>query len=215
MGKIIGIWKIFHTFASTCHAMPYSLLPTLLLQILVVGYTPGPANIYSLAMSLRHGRKQSLVMWLGLLTGFSIAVTLLAMLTHFIGMAFGQYVGFLKYVGAAYIVYLAFRILRSNRQGNEKQDDCTFLSGMLVQMTNAKMLLFDLTAFSTFVLPYSNSLVDLLEVGAWLMIAGPGGNLVWLLAGSSLRRFFTKYGRQVDVVSAVALLLCALYIMLY
>ena len=195
--------------------MPYSLLPTLLLQILVVGYTPGPANIFSLAMSLRHGRKQSMVMWLGLLTGFSIAVTLMAVLTHFIGMAFGEYVGFLKYVGAAYIVYLAYRIWRSNRQGNEKQGDCTFVSGMLVQMTNAKMLLFDLTAFSTFVLPYSNRLVDLLEVGVWLVLAGPGGNLVWLLAGSYLRQFFTKYGRQVDVVSAMALVLCALYIVFY
>ena len=195
--------------------MPYSLLPTLLLQILVVGYTPGPANIYSLAMSLRYGRKQSMVMWLGLLTGFSIAVTLMAVLTHFIGMAFGEYVGFLKYLGAAYIVYLAYRIWCSNRQGNEKQGDCTFVSGMLVQMTNAKMLLFDLTAFSTFVLPYSNSLVDLLEVGAWLVLAGPGGNLVWLLAGSYLRQFFTKYGRQVDVVSAMALVLCALYIVFY
>ena len=195
--------------------MPYSLLPTLLLQILVVGYTPGPANIYSLAMSLRHGRKQSMVMWLGLLIGFLIAVTLMAVLTHFIGMAFGQYVGFLKYLGAAYIVYLAYRIWRSNRQGNEKQGDCTFVSGMLVQMTNAKMLLFDLTAFSTFVLPYSNRLVDLLEVGAWLVLAGPGGNLVWLLAGSYLRQFFTKYGRQVDVVSAMALVLCALYIVFY
>ena len=195
--------------------MPYSLLPTLLLQILVVGYTPGPANIFSLAMSLRHGRKQSMVMWLGLLTGFSIAVTLMAVITHFIGMAFGEYVGFLKYLGAAYIVYLAYRIWRSNRQGNEKQGDCTFVSGMLVQMTNAKMLLFDLTAFSTFVLPYSNSLVDLLEVGAWLVLAGPGGNLVWLLAGSYLRQFFTKYGRQVDVVSAMALVLCALYIVFY
>ena len=195
--------------------MPYSLLPTLLLQILVVGYTPGPANIYSLAMSLRHGRKQSMVMWLGLLTGFLIAVTLMAVLTHFIGMAFGEYVGFLKYLGAAYIVYLAYRIWRSNRQGNEKQGDCTFVSGMLVQMTNAKMLLFDLTAFSTFVLPYSNSLVDLLEVGVWLVLAGPGGNLVWLLAGSYLRQFFTKYGRQVDVVSAMALVLCALYIVFY
>lgn len=195
--------------------MPYSLLPTLLLQILVVGYTPGPANIYSLAMSLRYGRKQSMVMWLGLLTGFSIAVTLMAVLTHFIGMAFGEYVGFLKYVGAAYIVYLAYRIWCSNRQGNEKQGDCTFVSGMLVQMTNAKMLLFDLTAFSTFVLPYSNRLVNLLEVGAWLVLAGPGGNLVWLLAGSYLRQFFTKYGRQVDVVSAMALVLCALYIVFY
>jgi len=195
--------------------MPYSLLPTLLLQILVVGYTPGPANIYSLAMSLRHGRKQSMVMWLGLLTGFLIAITLMAVLTHFIGMAFGEYVGFLKYLGAAYIVYLAYRIWRSNRQGNEKQGDCTFVSGMLVQMTNAKMLLFDLTAFGTFVLPYSNRLVDFLEVGAWLVLAGPGGNLVWLLAGSYLRQFFTKYGRQVDVVSAMALVLCAFYIVFY
>ena len=194
--------------------MPYSLLPSLLLQILVVGYTPGPANIYSLAMSLRHGRKQSLVMWLGLLTGFSIGVTIMAVLTHFIGMVFGQYVGYLKYMGAAYIVYLAYKILRSSKQGKEKQGDCTFLSGMLVQMTNAKMLLFDLTAFSTFVLPYSNSLINLLEVSAWLLIAGPGGNLVWLLAGSYLRRFFNKYGRQVDVVSSIALVLCALYIVI-
>ena len=195
--------------------MPHTLLPTLLLQILVVGYTPGPANIYSLAMSLRHGRKQSLVMWLGLLTGFSIAVTLMAVLTHFIGMAFGHYVGYLKYLGAAYIVYLAYRILTSRRQGSGKQGDCSFVSGMLVQMTNAKMLLFDLTAFSTFVLPYSNSLLDLLEVSAWLLIAGPGGNLVWLLAGSYLRRFFTKFGREVDIVSAFALVLCALYIIIY
>lgn len=195
--------------------MPYSLLPTLLLQILIVGYTPGPANIYSLAMSLRHGRKQSLVMWLGLLTGFSIAATLMAVLTHFIGIAFGQYVRFLKYIGAAYIVYLAYRILKSNKQGNEKNGDCTFLSGLIVQMTNAKMLLFDLTVFSTFVLPYSNRLVHLFEVIAWLLIAGPGANLVWLLAGSYLRRFFTKHGRQVDIVSAIALVLCALYIVFY
>lgn len=76
------------------------------------------------------------------------------------------------------------------------------------------MLLFDLTVFSTFVLPYSNKLTDLFEVSAWLLIAGPGGNLAWLLAGSFLRRFFLKYGRQVDAVSAIALILCAIYIVL-
>ena len=128
-------------------------------------------------------------------------------------MGFGQFVGYLKYVGVAYIIYLAYRISRSDSKREEKNGDCSFLSGMLVQLTNAKMLLFDLTAFSTFVLPYSNNLVDLFEVSAWLLIAGPGANLVWLLAGSYLRRFFTKYGRQVDVISSVALVLCALYIL--
>ncbi len=192
--------------------MPQSLLPTLLLQILLIGYTPGPANIYSLTMSLKYPRRTALTMWTGLFTGFSIAACIMAVLTHLIGMAFGDYVVYLKYLGAAYLIYLAYKIYTSRHSESETNKDCSFTSGMIVQMTNAKMLLFELTAFSTFVLPYSNQLSDLLEVAAWLLIAGPGANLVWLLAGSYLRKFFANYGRQVDIFSAIALLLCAIYI---
>ena len=194
--------------------MPCSLLPTLLLQILVIGYTPGPANIYSLAMSLRHGRRESLRMWLGLLAGFSIAACIMAVMTHLLGMAIGEYVSSLKYVGAAYLVYLAYKICKRSGKISEPDSECSFWSGMIVQLTNAKMLLFELTAFSTFVLPYSNRLADLLEVAAWLTLAGPGGNLAWLLAGSYLRGFFARYGRLVDILSAIALILCALWIVI-
>ncbi len=194
--------------------MPNELLPTLLLQILVIGYTPGPANIYSLSMSLRHGRRKALKMWLGLLTGFSIAVMSMATLTHLIGMAFGEYIIYLKYVGAAYIAYLAYRIFRNRHVAEAADKDCNFRTGLIVQLTNAKMLLFDLTAFNAFVLPYSNQFHDLVEVAAWLVLAGPGGNLAWLIAGSYLRRFFVNYGRQVDIVSSIALLFCALYILI-
>ncbi len=194
--------------------MPRELLPTLLLQILVIGYTPGSANIYSLAMSLRHGRREALVMWLGLLAGFSAAVFCLATITHFIGMAFGNYISYLKYLGAAYIIYLAYKIYTSHKTAEAADKACSFQSGVIVQLTNAKMLLFDLTVFSTFVLPYSHQFIDLIEVGAWLLIAGPGANLVWLLAGSYLRKFFMNYGRQVDIVSSIALLLCAIYIIM-
>lgn len=194
--------------------MPKELLPTLLLQLLLIGYTPGPANIYSLAMSLRHGRREALVMWLGLFVGFSIAVCCMATLTHFVGIAFGEYIVCLKYLGAAYIIYLAYKIFTSHKTAEAANKDCSFQSGVIVQLTNAKMLLFDLTAFSTFVLPYSNRYIDLLEVGAWLLIAGPGANLVWLLAGSYLRKFFTNYGRQVDIISSIALFLCAIYIIM-
>ena len=194
--------------------MPHSLLPTLLLQILVIGYTPGPANIYSLAMSLRHGRRESLRMWLGLLAGFSIAACIMAILTHLLGIAIGEYVSYLKYAGAAYLVYLAYKICKRNGQMSGRDSECSFWGGMIVQLTNAKMLLFELTAFSTFVLPHSNRLADLLEVAAWLTLAGPGGNLAWLLAGSYLRGFFAQYGRLVDALSAIALILCALWIVM-
>lgn len=192
--------------------MPLSLLPSLLFAILAVGYSPGPANLYSLACCLKFGRRKALKMWRGLLTGFSIAVVVMAVLTHLLGEVMGSYVGYLKYLGAAYILWLAWKMWRYSGQNNTEAQKCTFTSGLIMQLTNAKMLLFDLTAFSVYVLPYSDQLSDLFVVAAMLLLAGPGANLAWLYAGAYLRRFFARYQKQVDIVMSVLLLLCALYI---
>lgn len=100
--------------------MPISLLPTLLMAILVVGYTPGPANIYALSMSIRHEKRRVLTMWLGLLVGFSTAVVILAIFTHLLGTVLGSYIGYVKYLGAAYIMWLAWKIYHSS--GKTKKD---------------------------------------------------------------------------------------------
>lgn len=192
--------------------MPLSLLPSLLFAILAVGYSPGPANLYSLACCLKFGRRKALKMWRGLLTGFSIAVVVMAVLTHLLGEVMGSYVGYLKYLGAAYILWLAWKMWRYSGQNNTEAQKCTFTSGLIMQLTNAKMLLFDLTAFSVYVLPYSDQLSDLFVVAAMLLLAGPGANLAWLYAGAYLRRFFARYQKQVDIVMSFLLLLCALYI---
>ena len=192
--------------------MPISLLPSLLLAIFAVGYSPGPANLYSLACCLKFGRRKALKMWRGLLTGFSIGAVIMVVLTHLLGEVMGDYVIYLKYLGAAYILWLAWKMWRFSGQNNTEAQECTFTSGMIVQLTNAKMLLFELTAFSVYVLPYSDRLTDLFVVAALLLIAGPGANLVWLYAGAYLRRFFAKYQKQVDIVMAILLALCAIYI---
>lgn len=192
--------------------MPITLLPSLLLAIFAVGYSPGPANLYSLACCLKFGRRKALKMWRGLLTGFSIGAVIMVVLTHLLGEVMGDYVIYLKYLGAAYILWLAWKMWRFSGQNNTEAQECTFTSGMIVQLTNAKMLLFELTAFSVYVLPYSDRLTDLFVVAAQLLIAGPGANLVWLYAGAYLRRFFAKYQKQVDIVMAILLALCAIYI---
>lgn len=192
--------------------MPITLLPSLLLAIFAVGYSPGPANLYSLACCLKFGRRKALKMWQGLLTGFSIGAVIMVVLTHLLGEVMGDYVIYLKYLGAAYILWLAWKMWRFSGQNNTEAQECTFTSGMIVQLTNAKMLLFELTAFSVYVLPYSDRLTDLFVVAALLLIAGPGANLVWLYAGAYLRRFFAKYQKQVDIVMAILLALCAIYI---
>lgn len=194
--------------------MPIHLFPSLLLYIIMVGYTPGPANIYALSCSLKYGRKSALRMWYGELFGFLIAVTIVSVATHLIGEAMGEYVEWLKYVGASYIMWLAYNIYKSKGLADNEAKTCSFTSGMIVQLTNAKMILFDLTIFSMFVLPYSNRLVDLLIVGYILTLAGPTANLVWLLAGVWVRKWFVRYKKQTDIIMSALLALCALAIII-
>ena len=129
-------------------------------------------------------------MWFGLLTGFTIAATLGAVVTHLIGAMMDQYVVWLKYIGCAYILYLAWQIYRSKGEAQTSDHTCTF------------------------VLPYSNKLSDLLIMTALLEIAGPGANLVYLLAGAGLHDFYNRYPKQTNTVMAVLLSACAIYILL-
>ena len=193
--------------------MPIALLPSLLLAIIVVGYTPGPANLYSLACCLKYGRRKALKMWWGLCTGFCIDLVIMVFLTHLLGEVMGHYVIYLKYFGVAYILWLAWKMLRYQGVDNAEAKDCTFTSGLIMQLTNAKMLLFELTVFTTYVLPYSDRFIHLFLVAPLLLLAGPGANFAWLYAGAYLRRFLHKYRQQVDIIMALLLVGCALYIL--
>ena len=188
--------------------MPPEQLPALLLAILAVGYTPGPANIYAMSCSLSYGWRASMRMWYGLLCGFMTAALLAAVAAHCAGMAFKEYVPHLRYLAAAYILYLACKTYRS---GVSSEGDAapTFSSGFIVQLTNAKIILFDLSCYSAFVLPYSRRFIDLLPVTALLLLAGPGANLVWLLAGGAIKPFVSRYAGTVAIVMGTALLVCA------
>ena len=188
--------------------MPLEQLPALLIAILAVGYTPGPANIYAMSCSLRYGCHASMRMWCGLLCGFLTAALLAAAAAHLAGMAFREYVPYLRYLAAVYIIYLAWKTYRAGIS-SEGDTQPTFASGFVVQLTNAKIILFDLSCYSAFVLPYSQRFLDLLPVTALLILAGPGANLVWLLAGGAIKPFVYRYAKTVSAVMAVALLLCA------
>ena len=193
--------------------MPLKLLPSLLVLILVWGFTPGPANIYAMGCSILHGRNRSLRMWTGLLCGFSVAASTAALLTHLVGPAMSHYVVYVKYLGAGYILWLAWNTLQASRQESiADKRSCSFVTGFIVQLTNAKIILFDFMVYSVYVLPYSTRLSDLFVAAALLLIAGPGANLVWLLAGAGLSNFLTDYRRQVGWVMAALLALCDMLI---
>ena len=187
-------------------------IPAILLSILLVGYSPGPANLFALAVVLRDGRRAALRTWLGLLAGYSCAATICVLVVHFFGLAFGAYVPYLRYAGAAYLLYLAYRTYRARKQPATADRAGSFRDGFIVQFTNAKIILYELSVYATFVLPHSERLLDLFAIAALLALAGPGANLAWLLAGSYLRRLFMRHLAATNTVLALLLAACALWI---
>lgn len=195
--------------------MPSQMLPSLLLYILALGYTPGPSNLCAFHSGIHFGHRNAMRIWLGFAIGFAFIDTTLVLLTHFLGDFLGSYVKWLSYAGALYMVALAVMILvRSGKPKEDMAKSCTIRAGVIIEVTNAKVWMFCLTALGTFVLPYSSSLADLAKVGAILTLAGPVANLVWMLAGSGLNRLTERHGRLVDGILAAALVLCAVMLII-
>lgn len=190
--------------------MPISLIPSFLMYCFVGGITPGPANLCSLGAALRYGRGPALRQWRGLFCGFFVDSMGAVALTWLLGAALNEYVGMLSWVGAAYLLWMAWHMLRPS--GADVDNDPaapSYRNGLLVQLTNVKVILFCITALSSYVLPYNSSLWALLPVGLFLPFTGPLCNLVWLFAGASLQRLFANHRRTVDLVMALSLALCA------
>ena len=195
--------------------MPVSLLPSFLLYCYVGAITPGPANLCSLATALRYGRGAALRQWRGLFTGFFLVSMVSVLVTYSLGTVLNQYVGVLSWVGAAYLLWMAWHTLRSSAGPEGGAPEAPgFWSGLLVNLTNVKVMIFCLMALTSFVLPFSGSFWSLLAVGLFLPFTGPLANLVWLFAGAALQRLFADYRKAVDIVCAAALALCAVSLVL-
>lgn len=195
--------------------MPVSVIPSFLIYCYIAAITPGPANLCSLSAALRYGKRPALRQWRGLFTGFFIISMVSVAIVYLLGTLLNEYVKYLSWLGAAYILWMAWHTLRSAsvEAENDPAKPC-FRTGLLVQLTNVKIMVFCLTALSSYVLPYSDSLLTLFLAGLFLPFTGPIANLVWLFAGASLQKLFSNHRRAVDVVLAISLALCAVSLVL-
>ena len=202
--------------------MPSSLIPSFLAFCLINGITPGPANLCSLSTAMNEGRQAALRQWRGLFTGFAIVALGSVLVNKLLGNTLGGYVRYLSWIGAAYLLWMAWHMIRpvlfsegSGHNEDEKQGGkASFWTGLIVQLTNVKVMVFCMTALSSFVLPYTNSFRALLAVGVILPFTGPVCNLVWLFAGVKLQRLYRKYRIPFSVIMALSLVWCAVSLVL-
>lgn len=191
--------------------MPIQVLLSFVSFVIISSITPGPANLTSLATALQFGKKPALKQWTGLYTGYCFDTLISVLIVYFLGAAFSKYVSYLAIVGVAYMIYLAVRMLRQTYSTDQKNvSPPGFWRGILVQLTNVKVILTCITSLSSYVLPYYQDFGHILLLALILPAIGPMCPLIWLFTGVILQRFFVKYQKIVNIVMAVALILCAL-----
>ncbi len=117
----------------------------------------------------------------------------------------------MKYIGCLYIIWLAWKVAMAKPAEKENSNaKIGFATGFILQFVNIKIVIYGMTAYSGFVLPYHESILALLAAMCVLTVIGSAGTVVWALAGSILQRFFHRYARLSNAVMGVMLLACVI-----
>ncbi|PYU59737.1 MAG: RhtB family transporter [Acidobacteria bacterium] len=157
---------------------------------------PGPAVFYIVSRSVGHGRAAGLVSAMGIAAGtlFHLAAATLGLSALLASSALAFQ--FVKYLGAAYLVYLGIRVLRSDvtlvleAANGERQLAHIFGHGVLVNLLNPKTALFFLAFLPQFVAPArGHATLQILQLGVLFALMGWCSDSMWaLLAGTVAER---------------------------
>ncbi|TFG72178.1 MAG: lysine transporter LysE [Anaerolineales bacterium] len=167
----------------------FNLLPFLSF-VLVTTFTPGPNNISSTSMGVLYGYKRTLHYMLGIATGFFFVMLLCGLVSTTLLRIFPAFERVLRLIGAAYIIWLAIGTLRESYTiTKDDQPLLGFMGGMLLQLLNAKMIVYGMTLYSTYLAPLVNQPLYLLASAIGLASLAFISTSTWALFGSAIRRY--------------------------
>ena len=180
--------------------MDLSLLPewsafsVFLVAALAVGISPGPGMLYAVARGIGQGSGAALVSVLGLSTGSFVNCLIAALGMSAVLAASTLAYDIVRYLGAAYLCYLAYRILRSSGDGiavgrmHSETLGRIYVQGIITNIVNPKSALFYLSFVPQFVDPARGSaFMQFILLG---LIFNVSGNIVNLLVAL----FFGRIG---------------------
>ena len=203
--------------------MNTELLISFVIVTATLAFSPGPDNIFVLIQSATYGRKSGMAVVGGLMTGCLIHTSLVAFgLSAFIESNGQWYLG-LKFFGAAYMLFLAYRVYQSrgnttnvSKQHLKKNYTQLFRQGFIMNVLNPKVSIFFLAFFPAFLFSETLGFVLQFYVLGFLFILTSftvfslfvllSGFFSKLFLNSPKRIKFLKYV-QVGVFVVIALLI--------
>lgn len=181
----------------------------------VTAVTPGPNNIMSMSNAGRLGFRRSFPFNLGIWAGFSLVMLLCTLFCGTLSSLIPKIKMPMLFIGAAYMLWLAWKTFRSASAIEEDPRGGGFVSGMLLQFVNPKIYIYGVVSLEAYILPfYQGRWAALVFFALLLAFIGFTFTLLWALFGSAFKLLFSRYARITNAVMALLLVYCAVSLFL-
>lgn len=178
----------------------------------VMSISPGPGNFLLLASGANFGFARSLPLMLGISGGFLAMVFAIGLGLGQVFDRYPQIYDVLRIVGAAYVAWMAWGLMRARSlgtaAGREIAQPIGFIQAALLQLVNPKAWAVALIVTVTYTVP-QDFLTSLLLLIALFAVVNLPALSVWVLSGAALRDVLAKGNRIAVFNIAMAVLLVA------
>lgn len=188
--------------------MPSYVIGNFLVYAVINAFTPGPANILSLNTATNYGWKKGFPLFTGIYAGCYTVQLTCAVFVFGLNTFVPKMLGLMKYVGAAYIFWLAVRIALSRPSESSGEKSASFWTGYALMLVNVKAYMFGLTSLTGYITDYSTSFWVLVLFGAINATVGISAASTWILAGVAMQKFYLRHYRPINIVLGLTLMEC-------
>ena len=114
-------------------------------------------------------------------------------------------------IGAVYMLYLAWKTLKSSSDIGENHSKSGFFSGFALQFINPKIYIYCIISMEAYILPsFNENVMALFFFAVLLAFIGFVFTLCWSLFGSLIKIIFLKYAKITNTFLALLLVYCAI-----
>lgn len=188
--------------------MPTYVIGNFLIYCIVNAFTPGPGNILALNTVTNYGWNKGKPLFLGIFTGYYVVQILCAVFVYGVSMFLPNLMSVLKYIGAAYILWLTIHIAISKPHAESAEKSASFLKGFMLQFVNVKIYMFGITALTGYIVDLNSSFAVLLFFELVIATIGTIATGTWIGMGVLIQKYYLKHYRIINVILALTLLEC-------
>ena len=191
----------------------WELIAALAVYNFIMYVTPGPNNSILTASGIKFGFIRSIPNIFGIPSGHGLQLALVCLGLGSLFITYPILYDILRYVGAGYILYLAYKMFGSLNisKTEDRSRPLKYYEAILFQFVNPKSIVVGLTAISIFI-DVNNFLMDSLILTIVFFFMAIGSQTAWCVLGKYMRKFATsnRFIQNFNYTMSFLLIVCVI-----